>query len=193
MLSRNEIEQLLARVNEKLRGRGKHGEIIIAGGATLVLVFNARTATKDIDALFKPSPEIREIINEIACENDLDSDWLNDGVKGFFTEKMRADLYKEYSNLSIYTVDAESMLALKLTSARTDSTDMKDSIVLMKHLGIESEDELFDIIEEYTDANSRTARSYYFTQETFAMYRKEKSPEKEQPEAPAAKPKGPRL
>lgn len=60
---------------------------------------------------------MREIIDEIANENSLDSDWLNDGVKGFFTDKMHADLYKEYSNLSVYTINAESMLALKLTSA----------------------------------------------------------------------------
>lgn len=173
MLSKNDIEKLLIEVNEKLKERGKFGEIIIAGGATLALVFNARNTTKDIDALFRPSQEMREIINEIANENDLDSDWLNDGVKGFFTEKMRADLYKEYSNLSVYTVNAESMLALKLTSARFDSKDMADSIVLMKHIGIKSEDELFNIIEKYTTKNQQTINSHYFTKEAFLKYQQE--------------------
>lgn len=170
MLSKNDIEELLIKVNEKLKERGTHGEIVIAGGATLALVYNARNSTKDIDALFRPSPEFREIINEIANENSLDSDWLNDGVKGFFTDKMTADLYKEYSNLSVYTMSAECMLALKLTSARFASKDMDDSITLMKHIGIKTEDELLDIIEKYTSKNRQTINSYYFTKEAFTKY-----------------------
>ena len=56
-----------------------------------MLVYNARNSTHDIDAIFKPSSEFREIIAEIAEENDLDSDWLNDGVKGFLNEKLKTD------------------------------------------------------------------------------------------------------
>lgn len=173
MLSKNDIEKLLLEVDKKLKERRKTGELVIAGGATLALVFDARDSTKDIDALFRPSEDFRQIIDEIANENELESDWLNDGVKGFFTDKMHADLYKQYDNLSVYTVDPESMLALKLTSARFASKDMGDSIVLMKHIGIKSEDELFDIIEKYTSKNQQTINSYYFTKEVFAQYQKE--------------------
>lgn len=173
MLSKNDIERLLLEVDKKLKEKGKSGELIIAGGATLALVFDARNSTKDIDALFRPSEEFREIINEIANENELEEDWLNDGVKGFFTDKMHADLYKKFDNLSVYTVDPESMLALKLTSARFASKDMDDSIVLMKHIGIKTENELFDIIERYTSKNQQTINSHYFTKEVFAKYQKE--------------------
>ena len=129
-MTKQDIEKYLNEVNKKLAERGKHGEIVMAGGASLTVVYNARNATHDIDALFRPSKEFREIISEIANENDLKDDWLNDGVKGFFTEKMNANLYKEYSNLSVYSIDAEGLLALKLTSARLDSKDMRDSITL---------------------------------------------------------------
>lgn len=132
-LSKNDVEKYLSCVNEKLSQRQKHGEIVIAGGASLMMVYNARNSTHDIDALFKPSKEFREIISEIAYENNLNEDWLNDGVKGFFTDKLGIDLYKEYSNLSVYSINAEGLLALKLTSARVDTKDMQDSITLMKH------------------------------------------------------------
>ena len=44
----------------------------------------------------------------------------------------------------------------------------------MKHLNINSEKELFDIIEKYTNKNQQTPRSFYFTIDTFASYCEEK-------------------
>ncbi len=177
-MTKQDIEKYLNEVNKKLAERGKHGEIVMAGGASLTVVYNARNATHDIDALFRPSKEFREIISEIANENDLKDDWLNDGVKGFFTEKMNANLYKEYSNLSVYSIDAEGLLALKLTSARLDSKDMRDSITLMKCLDIKNEEQLFNIIEKYTSPNQQTAKCHYFTLEAFNQYMMQKEREK---------------
>lgn len=75
MLSKNDIEKLLLEVDKKLKEKGTTGELVIAGGATLALVFDARDSTKDIDALFRPSEDFRQIIDEIANENGLESDW----------------------------------------------------------------------------------------------------------------------
>ncbi len=63
------------------------------------------------------------------------------------------------------------MLALKLTSARVDSQDMDDSITLMRHLNIKSEEQLFDLVEKYTEKNQQTPRSYYFTKEAYNKYK----------------------
>lgn len=170
MLTQKDIESCFNEINKKLSDRGKYGEIVIAGGAALALLFNARKATKDIDALFKPSKEFREIIEEIAMERDLEKDWLNDGVKGFFTDRLKTDLYKEYSNLSIYSINAEGLLALKLTSARTETNDVQDSIILMKHLNIKNEEQLFDIVQKYTNINQQTPKCNFFIQEVFERY-----------------------
>lgn len=187
MMTKEDIEKYLNEVNKKLAERGKYGEIIMAGGASLTVIFNARNSTHDIDALFRPSKELREIISEIANEHNLKDDWLNDGVKGFFTDKMKADLYKEYSNLSVYSIDAEGLLALKLTSARLDSNDMKDSITLMKYLNIKNEEQLFGIIEKYTNKNQQTAKCQYFTLEAFNKYMRQKDREKVKTAVPEMK------
>ncbi len=42
MLSKQDIEKYLEELNDKLRAKGTYGEIVIAGGAALSLVFNAR-------------------------------------------------------------------------------------------------------------------------------------------------------
>ena len=53
MLTRKKIEELLGALNEELGRRGVMGEVGICGGAVMCLVFNAREATKDVDAIFR--------------------------------------------------------------------------------------------------------------------------------------------
>lgn len=172
MLNVKEIENYLIEINENLKQKNKTGEIVLAGGAVMALVYGARNATKDIDALFEPSIEMREIIEKIARKHNLQKDWLNDSVKGFFTNKMQTDVYKEYSNLTIYSINAEAMLAMKLTSARFESNDQEDSLFLMNHLKINSIEQLYRIIEKYIPKNRRTINSHYFIQDTFEKYSK---------------------
>lgn len=136
----------------------------------MALVYGARGSTKDIDALFEPSSKMREIISKIAYKHNLQEDWLNDSVKGFFTEQMQSDLYKEYSNLTIYTINAEAMLAMKLTSARFESNDQEDSLFLMNYLNITNIDQLYRIVDRYIPKNRKTINSHYFIQDTFEKY-----------------------
>lgn len=169
-LTKKEILGYLEEINHKLTMENKYGEILIAGGAALTLVFNARNSTHDVDAVFRPKEDLRSIIENIAACNDLEEDWLNDGVKGFITPAMKSNVFIEYSNLTVSNLDAESLLAMKLTSARTYSKDMDDSIFLMKTLDIKSQDELFNIIEKYTHSNQQTIQAQYFTIEAYEKY-----------------------
>lgn len=158
-------------MNRRLALEGKFGEIVIAGGAALALVFNARESTRDIDAIFQPSEDLRKIIKSMADDYNLNQDWLNDGVKGFMTEKMNFHEVLSYSNLSVSSVDAEGLLAMKLISARDATNDMADSVFLMKALDISTKSELFDIIEKYTHPNQHSMASKYFTMEAFEKYK----------------------
>ena len=68
---------------------------------------------------------MRVIINQIAQDYALRPDWLNDGVKGFMTNKMNTTDALTYSNLQISSIDAEGLLAMKLISAREQSKTWK--------------------------------------------------------------------
>ena len=163
MLNKKDILKYFEAINDRLYEQNKFGELIIAGGAAMTLIYNARESTQDIDAIFNPKDELRNIIRSVGIENGLDADWLNDGVKGFFTDKMTASLYKQYSNLTVRSVDPECLLAMKLTSARLDTNDMSDSLVLMNHLNFKDIDALYDVIEKYAHKNQLTAKAKYFT------------------------------
>jgi len=176
-LKKEEILCYFDEINNALAKRNQTGEIIIAGGAALTLAFDARDSTYDIDAIFEPKGDMRQIINDIAIAHNLDDDWLNDGVKGFLTDKMGVTVCRKYSHLVVKNLDAESLLAMKLTSARpTPSPDLNDSIFLMKKLNIKTEDELFTLIEKYTHPSRHTIEAKYFTKTAFAKYRQEHKP-----------------
>ena len=170
-LTKEDMLYYFEEINRCLAAEDKHGEILIVGGAALTLVYNARNSTHDIDALFHPKEDMRKIIKKIAINNNLDDDWLNDGASGFITPNMGSSLLFKYSHLIIYSLDTEPLLAMKLTSAREASHDMNDSITLMKHLKIQTQDELFAIIEKYTHTNQQTPASKFFTIEAFSKYK----------------------
>ncbi|MCL2545773.1 MAG: DUF6036 family nucleotidyltransferase [Oscillospiraceae bacterium] len=169
-LTREDILKYFEEINSRLAAENKHGDIYVVGGAAMTMVFNARTSTYDIDAIFAPKEDLRAIISDIAEKHSLNEDWLNDGAKGFVTDKMKFQTHLSYSNLTVLSVDAESLLAMKLTSARANSKDMDDSIFLMKELGIQNEKELFDIIDTYIHPNQQTMMAKYFTMEAFEKY-----------------------
>lgn len=81
------------------------------------------------------------------------------------------EVFHEYSNLTVSSLNAECLLAMKLTSARALTKDMVDSVFLMKKLSIKSKDELFTIIEKYTDENRQTAAARFFALEAYEKYR----------------------
>ena len=174
-LTREAMLKYFEEINSQLGERNVSGEIIMAGGAALALVYNARSSTQDIDAAFSPKEEFREIIKNIGIKYNLKDDWLNDSVKGFFTDKMKASVYKQYSNLIVLSMDAESLLAMKLTSARPDTKDASDSITLMKHLKIKRVEEVLNIIEKYAYKNRLTAQSKFFTLEVYEQYERSKT------------------
>ena len=149
--TKKDMLKYLEEVNKKLLERGKFGEIMICGGAALTLVYEARDSTRDIDAVFKPRKDMREIIDEISRENNLTSQWLNDDVETFTREfkNLNSLEYLTFSNLTINVLDAESLLAMKLVAAREKTYDLKDAALLMEYLHIKSVEEIYDIIKKY--------------------------------------------
>jgi hypothetical protein len=134
-LSSLEINKYLSSLGKQLRKIHIDGELIICGGAAMLLEYDSRETTKDIDGIFSPKTEINEIARKIAYENNLSDDWLNDKVKysRSFIKTLRenSEYYKVYGNLTVYTVNLEQMIAMKLVAFRVGiSHDLEDLEVL---------------------------------------------------------------
>jgi hypothetical protein len=154
-LTEKEILHALGRLNDLLAEAGVIGEICLFGGTVMVLVFNARLSTRDVDAIFKPAPLMRELAQKIAHECDLPLDWLNDGVKGFQANhpEITTDTVPQFANLRVYRPSAEYLLAMKCMAARandpTTSGDKGDIVLLVKHLGLRTTQEVEEIVTRF--------------------------------------------
>ena len=83
-LTGDEITQALLQLGKQTHSQSYTIELLVVGGSAMVLLYNARPATRDFDAVI-PSPQARIVSNlahQVAEAQDLPGDWLKDGAKG---------------------------------------------------------------------------------------------------------------
>lgn len=167
MLAKDKIIHLFHSLNSKLKERKINGEIFLVGGAAMCLVFDARQSTKDVDAIFAPTKFIRDFVKEIAEEEGLDEDWLNDSVKGFVVESEDKQDILVLSNLTVSAPSAQYMFAMKAISSRYDSYDLDDLRTLIKVLEISDINQALEIVEKYYPKNRMPPKTVYTLEEIF--------------------------
>jgi hypothetical protein len=171
-LSKKQILQYLEELSAAMEKQNLKGEILLFGGAAMVLAFNARSATKDVDAIFRPKKEIYAISNEIAGKHHLAEGWLNDSVKGFITsDSFKQNLFIRYNNLSVYIPEPQYLLAMKCMSMRigVESSDVDDIKTLLEHLKIKKAEDVFQLIEKYYPQNKIPQKTFYAIDEILKM------------------------
>jgi hypothetical protein len=155
-------------LNEELRLMEVKGELCLYGGAVMALVYDARPDTKDVDAIFKPSSQIREAAARVAEANQLRPDWLNDAVKGFLVPHQQQILL-DFSNLKVFVPEADYLLAMKAISARTNTLDAADVRFLIDLLKIKSADAVLEIVEKYYPRQQIKPATQFFIEELFGQ------------------------
>lgn len=149
MLDATTIKKLFKALNTELAGKNVKGEVGICGGAVMCLVYQARKATKDIDAIFEPTQAIRKAGAAVAAKFGIAKEWLNDAAKGYFhVDPPREDVL-EFSHLRVWAPRADYMLAMKCISARFDSFDRDDVQFLTAYLKLKTPEQVFAIISKY--------------------------------------------
>ena len=130
--TQQQIRDLLTELGADLNSRGIRAELFVVGGAAMSLAYNTRRTTRDVDAVFEPTSEIRAAARRVADTHALPEDWLNDAVKGFLPgpdPQQRAVLAAPGINVSVPS--PEYLLAMKVAAARVDrdSDDIRTDVV----------------------------------------------------------------
>src|SRR4051795_12149617 len=103
-LTADDITNALATLAAELEREEVSAEIVIVGGAALVMLFHARESTKDVDAYFvRPEASVvRAAAERVAQHLDLPSDWLNDAAKGHLVGLTKGEVLYESSSLIVH-------------------------------------------------------------------------------------------
>ena len=173
-LTREAILRALTSLSEELGKQGVTGELCRFGGTVMLLAFTARLSTKDVDALFQPTPLIRNLAQRIAEEQRLPADWLNDGVKGYDSARHEttAGNLPQFPHLRLTMPVPEYLLAMKCMAACLggtvgEPTDIPDITFLIRHLHLSSAREVLDLVGQYYPANRIPVKTQYLVEGLF--------------------------
>lgn len=135
-LSRAEIEAALQRLGELAERHREQIQLVIVGGAAMLLVYQARLTTRDVDAVIL-SPHtvanVRKWAQQVADEQNLPDDWLNDGAKGYLIGISRGPTIFTAPGIQVKIPSVAQLLAMKLSAWR-DETDIDDARRLLQEL-----------------------------------------------------------
>ena len=166
-LQREEILRLLELLEGELRVGGVVGELYVVGGAVMCLALDARDATRDVDAFFKPVREIREAAARVAARVGVDEHWLNDAVKAFLGTRGEFAPYLELPNLRVFVAEPHYLLAMKCAAMRLGEEfhDLDDVRYLLRHLDIRTAKDALEIVTRYFDEDQIPAKTRFALEE----------------------------
>ncbi len=141
--SRDELYALLKELANEIYKRTKGNataNIYICGGAAVMLQFNSRGTTQDVDGTWGRDRTIKECINKVADKHGITREWCNDDVvkSKSFTPKIytNSSLLVSLRGLNIYVANPDLLLSMKLISFRLeqDKHDFEDIIAIIEYL-----------------------------------------------------------
>ena len=138
--TKENIDQYLKEVAKEYRkriGKSMPAEIILIGGASVLINYGFRGMTTDIDAIIQAASGMRDAIGAVGDKYGLHFGWLNTDFEqtDSYTPKLLefSDYYRTYSNvLSIRTVRGEYLIAMKLRSGRQYKNDLSDVVGILR-------------------------------------------------------------
>jgi hypothetical protein len=148
LLDRKSIEDAFRRLGDRLARRGVVADIYVFGGAAMALAYDARRATRDIDAVFQPHGIVLEEAHAVADELGLPRWWLNEQASVYVAPggDAAAPRVFDHPGLRVSAASPEHLLAMKVLAARR--RDAEDIRFLVEHLQLTTAGEVLAVCAE---------------------------------------------
>lgn len=150
-LTRADIHRLFEMLDCELADQAVVGELFLVGGAVMCLALNARDATRDVDALFRPASAVRQAAARVAVATGVQASWLNDAVKSYLSPRGEFDPYLELPHLRVFVARPEYLLAMKCAAMRLGAEfhDLDDVRYLLRYLDVATSEQAMTIVTRY--------------------------------------------
>lgn len=170
VLSKENLDTIFESFADKCLKLGSKEKInvYVVGGGAILLNFDYRLSTMDIDALFSDTEIIRQAIQCVALEFNMSEDWLNKDFVNTpsFSNKIKdvSVLYRTYLNIvNVFYVPPIYLIAMKLKSSRPTGGDLDDIIKMIYELRLKEESVSYEmIIDAYNYLYSDFSNTYSY-------------------------------
>ncbi len=129
----------------------------------MVLAYNARLATHDVDVFILSPKEARiarTLAQQVAQEFEWPDDWLNDGAKGFLVGISKGPVIFSAPGIVVKRPEVAQLLAMKLSAWR-DDVDIDDARRLLQELQ-GSQSEIWQRVEPFLVPGQQLKAQYAF-------------------------------
>jgi hypothetical protein len=159
-ITKSDMEKLFMDMGGRLHDAGKNVDVAIYGGSALVLLFDFRSTTQDVDVVMaKESGFVLSMVKDMAKQYGIDPHWFNDCVSYFVSDNESLKFYKSYPDedkqaLRIFTAEPEYILAMKILSMRDpwhvpDSPDFKDIQKLLETMKLKTVEDAVNVVRRF--------------------------------------------
>lgn len=145
----------LSRLGELCAENDCRVEIALYGDTVMMLAYNCREATKDIEANFHPPELVEPFIRQVSCEQNLPEDWINNGVASFVAAREERIAFSQVQvpGLLVTRPSARYLLAMKCRAGRLPTPfregDLADIKFLLRELAVRSLVEVDAIVSDF--------------------------------------------
>ena len=150
-MNKDDIARYLQMVGQELDRSGKKLEIVLLGGAAMLIEIGNRDSTYDVDTFFVSDfTALVKASAIVASQEKLPDGWLNSVAAGFtynFKKQPDKNLWKSFPGLDVYVVSLDYLFVTKIMASR--QKDREDIKALATKLKIVKRRDVLALVTEY--------------------------------------------
>ena len=137
--TKNNLDTILKELAKEYRhlgGKSMPAELVLIGGASVLINYGFRDMTTDIDAVIQAASTMEDAINHVGDRLGLPNGWLNEDFRrtDSYTPKLaQYSIYykKFYGVMTVRTISSEYLIAMKLKAGRQYKNDLSDIVGIL--------------------------------------------------------------
>lgn len=162
ILNKKELLDALTRLGQLAHENHEEIQLLLLGGGVMVLAFDERLATRDLDVvvLSPAAARVRSMAATVAAERGWPEDWLNEAAKGFVVGSSHSAIIFTAPGMEVSRPAIEQLLAMKLCAWR-DDVDIADAKRLLRDVPGDY-NQVWALVSKYLQPGNELKAKYAF-------------------------------